>query len=80
MHEVGHGMNGIKGKDDLPSFKSVKQAWKDFTAEFRRHNDPIPPNTTRSVTNVRKSLIMDPLNSSSTIPKHADQPIVLKRY
>lgn len=57
MNEVGHGMNGIEGEDDTPSLKSVKQAWKDFTAEFRRHNDPIPRNTTLSVTNVRKSLL-----------------------
>jgi len=56
MHEVGHGMDGIKGKGDLPSLKSVLQAWTDFTAEFRRNNNPIPPNTTLSVTNVRISV------------------------
>jgi hypothetical protein len=37
----------------LPSLGSVQQVWRDFTAEFRRHHDPIPRNTTGSVTNVR---------------------------
>jgi hypothetical protein len=52
---VSYSMNGIEGEDDLPSLNSVKQVWKDFTAQFRRNNDPIPPNTMLSVTNVRNS-------------------------
>jgi hypothetical protein len=48
-------MNGMDGWDELPSLKSVKQTWKDFTSQFRRDNDPIPGNTTLSVMNVRKS-------------------------
>jgi hypothetical protein len=55
MNEVAYGMDGIEGEDDPPSLKSVKQAWKDFTAQFRRDNSPIPTNTTLVVTNVRNS-------------------------
>lgn len=51
--EIGYGMDGIEGEDDPPSLKSVHQTWKDFTAQFRRHHDPVPRNTTVSVTNVR---------------------------
>jgi len=46
---------GIEGRDGIaePSLKSVIQAWKDFRADFRRLHEPIPRNTTLSVTNVR---------------------------
>lgn len=54
MREVAHGMDGIDGGDELPSLKSVKQTWKDFTSQFSRDNDPIPGNTTPSVMNVRR--------------------------
>lgn len=53
MNGIVFGLKGCKGEDDLPSFKSVKQVWKDFTAQFQRENNPIPPNTTLSVTNIR---------------------------
>jgi hypothetical protein len=53
INEVAFGMDGIEGEGYAPSLKSVKQAWKDFTAQFRRGNDCIPRNTTGSVTNVR---------------------------
>ncbi len=46
------GLDGCEGENDLPSAKSARQVWKDFTAQFRRQNDPIPRNTTLSVTNV----------------------------
>lgn len=46
------GLTGCKGEDDLPSAKTVKQVWKDFTAQFRREHEPIPRNTTLSTTNV----------------------------
>lgn len=55
MNEVTYGMDGIEGEDNPPSLKSVKQAWKDFTAQFRRDNGPIPTNTTLAVMNVRNS-------------------------
>ncbi|KAJ4507506.1 hypothetical protein HRR83_004084 [Exophiala dermatitidis] len=51
------GLDGCEGEDDLPSAKSARQVWKDFTAKFRRQNDPIPRNTTLSVTNWVKEQI-----------------------
>jgi hypothetical protein len=53
MNGVVFGLRGCEGEDAPPSFKSVKQVWKDFIAQFRWENDPIPRNTTISVTNVR---------------------------
>ncbi|KAK5188855.1 hypothetical protein LTR96_010859 [Exophiala xenobiotica] len=51
------GLDGCEGENDLPSAKSARQVWKDFTAQFRRQNDPIPRNTTLSVTNWIKEQI-----------------------
>lgn len=53
MNGVVFALNGCNGLSDRPSFNSVKQIWKDFTAQFRRENDPIPGNITISVTSVR---------------------------
>jgi hypothetical protein len=63
--EVGHGMDGIEGKHEKPSLKSVRQVWKDFTAEFRRSHDPILRNTTLSVTDVRNPFMALPVLSHS---------------
>jgi hypothetical protein len=46
VQEIAYGMDGIEGEDNKPSLKSIWQTWKDFTAQFRRHHDPIPRNTT----------------------------------
>ncbi|KAL6240235.1 hypothetical protein RBB50_012872 [Rhinocladiella similis] len=51
------GLDGCEGENDLPSAKSTRQVWKDFTAQFRRQHDPIPRNTTLSVTNWIKEQI-----------------------
>ncbi|RMZ92010.1 hypothetical protein DV736_g736, partial [Chaetothyriales sp. CBS 134916] len=45
------GVNGCDGEDDFPSAKSVKQVWKNFTAQVRRDHEPVPPCTLRSTTN-----------------------------
>jgi hypothetical protein len=42
VQEVSYGMDGIKGEHDSPSLESLRQTWKDFAAQFRRRNDPIP--------------------------------------
>jgi hypothetical protein len=61
VQEVDFGMDGIEGSGCKPSLKSVKQVWKDFTAQFRRRHDPIPLKTTISVTNVRSPSIDPPV-------------------
>jgi hypothetical protein len=79
MNEVAYGMDGIEGEGCPPSLKSVRQSWKDFTAQFRRENDLIPPNTTLS-SQMYASPSMGSIVSLPTLPKDANWTLVHKYH
>lgn len=52
VNKIVYGIEGRNG-DEKRSLKSVVQAWKDFRANFRLLQEPIPRKTTLSVISVR---------------------------